>query len=198
MFGALVLLILAAYIGIWWFLVTRFKNRWAKSAVVLVALAIPFWEVPVGYANFYLHCANEAGVRVSKNLKPVDSILMDPSAMYTPEEIFRLGFKTAEYIQRGQTIRYVPSAKGRSSSIHAAPISTIKVHSSGSQSLAWNLTRSDTAVSSITTGEVLATQTYFRWGPLWWQELATPMLGGGTYCFGGHTKSMLAIVAGKD
>ena len=197
MIGLIVLAVVVVYIAFWWFAFKRVGRWWQKTAVVLVALAIPFWEVPIGYTNLLIHCSSEGGVRVSKSLKPVDSILMDPSAAYAPEQIFGFGFKAAEYIREGKTFRYVPSPKGRSSSVHEAPISTVKVHSSGRRALPWKLMRWDYFVSDIKTGEVLASATTFRWGGLWWQELASPLLGDGTYCPGGEAKPMLAIVAGK-
>ena len=195
MIGLLVLGGAAAYVAIFWFVIAKARNRGERISAIVVALLIPFWDLPFGYANFYRHCSNEGGVRVSKNLQ-ANTILVDQSAGYTPEEILKLGFKSVEYLATDKVIRYEPALKGVTKSTHPSPLSTLRVHSPGSKPLSWNLIRHDYFVSQIDGGQVVASQTDFEWRGMWWQVSGAPLFGHGGFCLGVNDRPMLSLVAG--
>ncbi len=189
MIGLTVLAVIAIYIGVFAYIVVHARNRAEKIAAIVVALAIPFWDLPFGYFNFYHHCSQDGGLHISKDLPALNAILIDPSVGYRPEDVLRFGFKTVEYANSSETIRYTADASGLSKSIHSAPISPIKIQYSGNQMLPWNLIRSDYIVSRVDNGQVIARQTDFKWRGLWWQVSAAPLLGSDT------EKPLLAAVA---
>src|SRR5713101_5452421 len=125
MIGLTVLAVIAIYIGVFAYIVVHARNRAEKIAAIVVALAIPFWDLPFGYFNFYRHCSQEGGLHVSNDLPALNAILIDPSVGYRPEDVLRFGFKAVEYANRGETIRYTADGGGLSKSTHPRPISAI-------------------------------------------------------------------------
>lgn len=61
MFGLLILGIIAAYAWFWVFVARRFKARWVKVAIALVAVLIPTWDLIPQGVRFRELCEREAG-----------------------------------------------------------------------------------------------------------------------------------------
>ncbi len=194
MIGLTVLAVIAIYIGVFAYIVVHARNRAEKIAAIAVALAVPFWDLPIGYLNFYRHCSQEGGIYVSNEVPASDAILIDSSAGYTPEEITRFGFKIVEYVSRDETIRYTAERNGLNKSIHTTPVSKIKIQFSGHQTLPWNLVRTEYIVSRLDNGKVVAKQTDFYWRGMWWQVAAAPLLGDGSNCLREAERPMLAVI----
>jgi hypothetical protein len=195
MIGLTILAVIAVYIGVFAYVVVHARNRAEKIAAIAVALAIPFWDLPFGYFNFYRHCSQEGGVHVGVNIPPATSILVDSSSRYTPNEILRFGFKVVEYEAPGEIVRYTRESKGLTKSIHATPMSNIKIKFAGHKNLPWNLIRSDYVVTRLDNEQIVASQTDFQWRGMWWQVSAAPLLGYGSQCLGEKDKPMLALMA---
>jgi len=195
MIGLTVLAVIAIYIGVFAYIVVHARNRAEKIAAIVVALAIPFWDLPFGYFNFYRHCSQEGGIHLSKELPPSSAILVDSSSGYTPNQVLRFGFKAVEYEASGQIIRYVRESQDIVKSTHAAPISALRVIFAGHKILPWNLTRTDYVVTRLDNGQVVASQTDFQWRGMWWQVASAPLLGDGGRCRRPSDEPMLAVIA---
>ena len=199
MMGLAILAGIAIYVSVCWLIVRALKTTWAKSAAVLAALAIPFWDLPIGYYNYYRHCAEEGGLRVSVQIAPMDAILVDPDTGYTPQELLRRGFKVIEVGRPGETIYRFTVEDGRLvKSTHSTPVSEFRIGFMGHKSLPWNLVQSETLITRVKSGEVLVRQNTFRWRGLWWQVQAAPLLGDGAICFPSRDDSALNAIAGKS
>jgi len=198
MFGLMFYGAVAIYIAAWWLVVRWLKTRWAKAGAIFIALAIPFWEVPIGYVNFQLNCAEHGGLHTIENLQPVDSIFVERETGYTPELLARYGFKVLEYESSGSVLRYTQVESGVTKSLDGSITSQVKIAFSGNRKLDWNLSRRDFTASRIHTGQVIARNTSFRWGGTWWQVELSPLLGDGGRCYEvGGAPVLLAITGGK-
>ena len=195
MVGLAVLAGVAIYIAVFWFLVRALKRKWAKGFAILVALAIPFWDLPVGYYNFYSQCARDSGLQVAKNLSPSESILIDSSAGFTPEEASRFGFKVVEYESGGQILRYTKDGNRLSRSTHATPVSRFKIQLTDNELLDWHLVRSTYFATRLDSKETVARQVTYRWLGMWWQAAAGTFFGSGTECGVSQAPSIMYVVA---
>jgi hypothetical protein len=192
MVGLTILAVVAIYIGIVWWLV-RFvvKKNWARGGVILAALAIPFWDWPIGYLAFQQHCTTEGGLRTLSKLPPTSAVFLDAGAPYTPEVAFRHGMTTVEYKKNAVVTRHTPTSKPAQ---HASLQSTIKVSGARNQRLPWNIIRNDTFVSRISDGQVVARHSDFTWLGTWWQAGGAPYFGYGLDCFRDST-ALISVVA---
>ena len=183
MIGLAVLAGIAIYIAVWWLLVSSLKRTWAKAAAIVIALAIPFWDFPIGYYNFERHCSAEGGLRVVSKFPPSDSILLDQSTGYRPEDLVRYGFKTIEYrTKNGAIERFTLESRKFSKTLDSAPKSTIKVLFVGHKTLAWHLIQSEMVAQRVGDGQIVARHNTFLWAGVWWQAAAAPFFGYGARC----------------
>ena len=196
MIGLAVLAVVAAYVAVFGFVIAKARSRTEKISAIVIALLIPFWDLPIGYLNFSRHCSEDGGIKVNKGLPATDAILVEASAGYTPEEIFRFGFKAAEYLSPTGIIRYTAGEKGVVKTAHPSPKSALKIQFNGEKQLPWNLVRSDYIVTRLDSGQVMATQTDFKWRGMWWQVSGAPIFGYGISCLGARDLPMLAVIAG--
>ncbi len=195
MIGLTVLVVIAIYIGVFGYVISHARNRGERIAAIVVALAIPFWDLPIGYFNFQRHCSQDGGIHLRKNLPASDAILVDRDLAYTPEQLTRYGFKVIEYEAPGQIVRYTATSSGLTKSNHNAALSTLKVHFNANQMLPWHLVRRDLLISRIDNGEVVARNTDFRWRGLWWQVEMAPLLGDGGRCQVTSDSHVLSAIA---
>ena len=194
MIGLTVLAAIAAYVGLTWFAVRKLKEKWAKAIVIVVALAIPFWDLPIGYFKFQHYCTEYGGMHLNADLPPTDTILVDRDLSYTPEQLSRYGFRTIEYGVPGAIVRYTLSPSGFHKSSHDSPLSTLKIQTIGNQMLSWNVVRRDFIASRVDTGQIVARYTDLRWRGLWWQVNAAPILGDGGRCYAASENPVLALI----
>ena len=196
MVGLIVLAVVVIYIAFWWFVVAKLKGGWAKTAAVLVALAIPLWDLPIGYLHFWRTCSELGGLHTGKGLRPTDSVLVERG--YKPDELVRYGFKVIEYSAEGGVQRYTSGPAGLVKSVHSSPVSEIRINLVLNQRLPWNLLRHDVSASRIDTGEVVARHTNLHWRGLWWQVELSPLLGDGGSCYEINDVPVLtALVRGR-
>ena len=193
MIGLAVLAGIAIYIAVWWLLVSSLKRTWGKAAAIVVALAIPFWDLPIGYSNFYVHCRDDAGTRVPKAVSSLNTILIDSSSGYTPDELLRYGFSTVEYESREGIVRYTHTRGAWNKTLQPKPLSAVRLRFGGNQALPWNLIRSSYVVTSIAGNDVIASQTSYHWLGVWWQAKAGGLFGGGPEC--GPTEPLLQALS---
>ena len=185
----------AIYIALWWYLVRILKHTWAKALAILVALAIPFWDLPFGYLAFKGDCATYGGLHISQRIPASDTIFVDRHIAYRPEYLRRFGFKVVEYGEPGNITRYTATPTGYAQSKHLDAISTLKVSFVANQALPWGVIKRDFLVSRVDTSQVLASYSDLRWSGLWWQARAAPILSDGGRCYAVDENPLLTLIA---
>lgn len=198
MTSLIVIGLITAYVAMFVFIVRKARNRPQKVAATAIAIVIPFWDLPVGYFNFLQSCLEEGGVRVTKIIPPAPALLIDETTRYTPHEVLRFGFTAVEFSSPDGTVRFTKGSNGVTKSVHAAPMSELKIEHTGVTSLSWNLDRWDYVARSIKDGSVVATQRDFRWRGMWWQIAMAPFLGEGPYCMDDSAPTLLAVLANPN
>ena len=192
MIGLLVLGAAAMYVALWWFVISKARNRGERISAVVVALLIPFWDLPIGYINFYKHCSQEGGIYIDKEFRAPDAILIGESSAYRPDTVLKLGIKTVEFKDREDIIRFTLDANKVARSIHTTPISALKIENSGHKLLPWNLVRTEQIVTRLKDGKVVAKQTDFSWRGMWWEVSTRVHVISPAQCSGVREKSLLA------
>jgi len=195
MAGLLIIGAAVAYVGIFWFLAAKAQIIGVRILTILIALAIPIWDMPIGLLKVHQLCSSEGGVHTDKDLQPTDSILVDENAGIRPADVLKVGFKTVEYISREGVLRYSMTATGLSSSLHSVPVSTLKYQFGGQKLLPWNLTRTDFLISRLSDNRVVARQTSFGWRGTWWEVASRIQVTSVGACPGVWDKPLLSYVA---
>jgi hypothetical protein len=194
MWGLLILGGIVAYVWFFWVIATRFKSFWARAATTLVALLIPFWDFPIGLANFYQHCARDGGIKVEKDFHLGDSILLGKGGRFRPEELIKVGFKTVEFENRNEIIRYTATENGLVKSTQTHSISPIRYESSGWESMPWNLQRLENVIKHVADGKIVAKRTDFSWDGMWWERHVGFRGSPWSHCGAVPQKSLLIIL----
>lgn len=179
MIGLLVLAIAGLYIAFWVWVVVTAKRRSVQVVAILVALAIPFWDVPIGYYNYRMYCDVEAGTRVLQGFEAQEKIYFDSMPSYSANELLRLGFKVVEIARadRQGIARHEKSGTEQIlTTVVQASESKITVSISRNQRLPWNIVREDRLARLRSTNEVLARHSAFRWYGGWLSKRLPSML----------------------
>ena len=194
MIGLLVLGGVAAYVALWWFVISKARNRSERISAIVIALLIPFWDLPISYLKFIKLCSEEGGIHINKDFRPTNSILIAEGTGYRPENVLKLGFTTAEFVFREQIVRYSDDGKGIVKSSHTTPNSALKFQFLGQRMLPWRLTRTDYVVTRVDDGQVVARQTDFGWLGMWWEVALGIRFTSGNRCAGVWDRELLAAL----
>lgn len=178
MIGLAVLAGVAIYIGVWWFLISALKHRWAKAAAILIALAIPFWDLPFGYASFAGHCHEEGGLRQLGRVAANDGVLFSYNTGVKAEYLIGLGAHFVEYSRvDGSVIRFSRSASGSIEGVKVSkPSSSVRLQARFNVKLPWNVFKNEVVLSDVQTDRPLARATSFYWIGGWVQRVSMPLL----------------------
>ena len=179
--------VVALYFGLCFFVVRALPTIWARWVAVLVAIYLPFWDVPFGYYAFGSYCIAGAGLRKYSEIEPQTTIYLEGVAVATREETQQLlkeGFRVVELRPSGSGAvevvrRSVTGVEERTTA--KAPSSLFGVRASGGQRLSWGILRDDIEAYRVRTGEVVARYSQFRWR-FWLQKLSPPLLGSAGHC----------------
>ena len=191
----LILGVVVGWVVLWVYVFKHAPNRGVRVGAVLVAVLVPFWDLPIGYFNFQLKCHEFGGLRIEAKHPPVRAILVEDEVGYKPEQLIRYGFSTVEFGERPHVLRYTAIQNSLVKSTHEDLLSTVKIHVVRNQILDWNLVRRDLLISRINDARVIARHTDFHWLGLWWQREASPTLGDGGRCFASNETAVLTRVA---
>lgn len=194
MLSLIILVVAGAYVGLWYLLVRALPNRWAKAIVALIALYLPFWDVPYGYYNFRTLCAEEGGVKVFEKVPSQDSIYLDKSVLGAVSYMFKQGYRIVEEQDRsGQIGRWLASDPGRREVVDKASlISTYGMRSELFKRQPWGVSRSDRLIYILQTESIVIRSTYFSW-QTWISSLGVPGLGYLHYCPEGISRTTPAV-----
>jgi hypothetical protein len=186
MVGLLVLIFLVGYVAFWFYLIRRARNRLEKVAAISIALLIPFWDLPIGYGNYRMHCERDGGLHVFEKFAPSDSIFIDGLGC-APQQLAKAGFRLIECQadSRSKVIAFTATKKGIETSENLGTSSKYKLSSISNQPAGWNVMRSDVVLARIGDNKILAKHSEFQWRGLWWQIELAPLAGAGPQC---HTR----------
>lgn len=186
MISLIILLAAGAYIGLWYLLIRALPNRWAKAFVALIAVYLPFWDVPYGYYKFRALCAEEGGLHAFGKVSPQLSVFLDSSTLRTEQERTKMlarGFRFVEMqFQDGTSVSYSKSATGQTQQVPLSnPTSNYGIRTDLNQRLAWGVIRHDHVLYVRGSNEVLARNSQFAWRS-WIRDKLLALPGGHIYC----------------
>jgi hypothetical protein len=183
--GLLVFGLLFAYVALFYYLTKILPSRAQKIAAIVVGVAIPFWDLPIGYLSYRLQCHEHGGLQVFADSRGTDSILFDPGVGYRPEYLAKkYGFKKIEYRSSSRVEAYTITEHGIEKSSEANPTSAHKIAYTGNQVSGWSVSRGDWTLSRTDTGKVIARHSEFAWNGMWWQK-AIPSGAPDAHCHAG-------------
>jgi hypothetical protein len=197
MMGLAVLAGIAIYLGVFWLLVRALKTKRAKGAAILIALAIPFWDLPFGYYSFRDHCETEGGLQVLNKVQPQKKAFFDSLPPYPIKDLLTHGFTVVEAKDSGGNgiSRYQLRADGGVEiRAVAQPESNVVVSVRRGQRLPWNIVRDDRFLRAPVEGKELARYSEFTWRGGWVQVVMSPLLGQGPSCTAGPTDPIVRLI----
>ena len=197
MIGLAVLAGIAIYVGVWWFLVRTLSQGWAKALAILIALAIPFWDLPVGYLRYQNYCVSEGGLRISSRIAPQESVYFDSVPSYPANELIAEGIRVVEIARpdgRGIARHERQGAGSITTLIITRPQSSLRVTYVRNQRLDWNIIREDRYVRNQADARLLAQYSEFSWQGGWLQHSFAPILGTGLRCTAGSRDPIITLL----
>ena len=163
--------------------IARFIPNWpGRIAFFLLAVGIPFWELPYGYYNFLNLCSVDTNIKVSEKIAPQDSVCIEYFDLGLYRQLAQAGFKRIEITGRSDNAKEY-AADGRVFLTNREQAkSSYCVAFENNISLPWRVLRADTLIESARQKKIVGRQSEFYWAGMWWQEQARPMMGRGGVC----------------
>ncbi len=181
--------------------VARFIPNWSgRIAFFVIAVGLPFWELPYGYLNFRKLCREEGRLNVYADIPPQKSVCVSYPFDASANTLHRFGFVRVE--ARNKTGEVTPFVSG---ALVANPQGTSKNLESdycvtfvNNNRLPWDVVRHDYLVVLATSSAIVARHSVFDWRGMWWQKAASPVLGFGGTCRQDPVQQvMAALIAGS-
>ena len=172
MVSLLILGIVVGWVVLWVYVFKHAPNRGARIAAVLVAVLIPFWDLPIGYFEYQRHCSSEGGIRVYEPISPQDKIYFESSPSSPTTDMLKQGFKVVEILgvdRKGIMRQEMQEGTLRSRTV-TTPESAIVVSIVRNESLPWNIYRDRHVARSISSNKVMASYTAFFWNGGWLEK----------------------------
>lgn len=196
MIGLVILGLIVGWVVLWVYVFKKARNRGERVAALLVAVLIPFWDLPIGYFEFQQHCSAEGGIRVYERVTPQDKVYFESLPSSPPAELLKLGFKVVE-IRRTDgkgIVRYENHPDNSVSRTVQSPESLVAISWTAAERLGWNVYRDRWAAHSLGEKKVLATYTTFSWHGGWLQQSSWPLLRGNLDCFLARTDPLITLL----
>ena len=165
MFGLIAFGVLIAYIAIWWFVIANLDRHWAKAIAIVIALAIPFWDVPIGYLNYSAHCASDGGLAKVAEIPPFKSIYLAHSIGRSPEKLIEAGLEMVEEPKYGTSVvrsRRTPGGAIEKTEVAKAE-SDLRIRYIYHDPLPWHLLRQELVLERNSSGQVVLRATSYTW-----------------------------------
>ena len=183
--------LIAAYIA-------RIVPKWSKSgrvAFFVVAVGLPFWELPYGYYNFQRLCREETRLQVLEKIMPQEIACADYPYATLHKVLLSSGFRTVETGGKtGEIRRFAARSDGGiEESIQQRLESNYCLSFQNNIRLAWRVLRHDQLITRVSDRKIAASQSRFSWLGMWWQEVLQPILGRGGECADVKNRSISAL-----
>jgi hypothetical protein len=176
------------------FIARTIPNLFARVAVGALLIGIPFWELPYGYYNFAKLCRNEIGLLVIENFPPQEAVCAAYPFVTLHRDLLAAGFSVVETKGFAGDIKRYAIQDGR---VVEAPQSVLLskycMTFVNNVQLPWRVSRHEVRIMRTQDERLVARQSRFAWGGMWWQEAARPVLGSGGRCSTDPRLPMLAL-----
>ena len=172
MVSLLILAVVGGWVALWVYVFRHAPNRGVRIGAVLVAVLVPFWDLPIGYFEYQRHCSSEGGVRVYEPIPPQDKIYFESTPSSLTTDMLKQGFKVVEILRidrQGIMRQEMQDGTVRSRTV-TSPESTIVISIARNESLPWNIYRDRHVARSISNNKVIASYTAFFWNGGWLEK----------------------------
>ena len=195
MVGLAFLAFIAAYSVLWWFVVKKARNRSEKIAAILIAVLIPFGDLPIGYYKYKQYCSTEGGVRVFQPFPVQDKVFFDSFPSYSTDELLARGFKVVEVAtSKGVARHEMGSNKQILTRMVSQPESPIRVSISRGQNLPWNIVGEERTARTQSDQKLLARYASYTWHGGWLQRSMSPLLRASLSCSTGPQDPIVELL----
>jgi hypothetical protein len=195
MIGLAVLAGAALYFWVWSVVVRSLKHAGTRTAAIAIAVAIPLWDLPIGYYNFVSHCRSYGGVQQIERIAPQKTLLFSSITGYRPDYLFGRGLDSIEYRGTAGTtfVRFTKTLTGRIEKIQTESAeSSIRLVTRPNTELPWNLYRTEVSLET-SAGKIIARAVHFSWVGGWIQRQTAPMLATSLKCHSSSADRILDI-----
>jgi len=196
MLGLAVFTVAVAYIAFWRYVFKRVTTRPRKIGTALIAVALPFWNLPIGYLTFLQRCRTDGGLHVTEKIAPQKNVCIEATFTHDPSLLLKAGFEIVEYRNRKGTTQYRRVADGsiEKVSIERPQLSTYCLSATYGRRLSWDTSQQDFLVSTTSSGTPVARFTSFTWhGGFWWLPDGLPR-GAVASCFNLKADEILPVL----
>lgn len=196
MIGLTVLAVIAIYIGVFAYIVVYARNRAEKIAAIVVAIAIPFWDLPIGYHNYRWHCAQDGGIQQFESIPPQKALYFASSSGIRPEFLIKAGLDSVEYqkMNGNGVVRYFRAQGGAIEQVEGkTPTSPIRIRATFNEELTWNLYRQEQVLEDAKSGRPLARAREYIWLGGWIQRMISPMLTPASTCYASSLSGVISL-----
>ncbi len=196
MIGLLIFGVAAGYVVLWYYVFKAARTRALRIGTVLVAVLIPFWDLPIGYFEFQRYCWTEGGLHVYERISPQDKVYFVSLPSDSVNEMLRQGFKVVEVFRAdGKGIVRHELREGKvTSELVTAPESVIAVYITRNEKLSWNVYRYQHVARSLRNNDVVARHTGFTWHGGWLKESISPVFQGRLSCAAPFSDPLTAVL----
>lgn len=196
MIGLLIFGVAAGYVALWYYVFKTARNRGERVAAVLVAVLIPFWDLPIGYFEFQRHCRAEGGVHVYDRIPAQVMLYFESAPLSSVNELLKQGFSVVEIsLPDGKGLVRHELEQGRIiSRIVESPESPIAISITRNEKLSWNIYRDQHVARSINPSKLVATYSWFSWRGGWLQKSTWPWFRGSFDCFLERNDPLIALL----
>jgi hypothetical protein len=151
-----------------------------KVLLFVVLVAVPFWELPYGALNLSKLCDEHSRLAIFEKFPPQERICVQELDYSLTHALRDANFLQVE-VRRGLT-----SPTGNDGFVRLAKSGELKsdlcLEFVSNTQLSWRVVRHDESLIRAKDNHVVARQSHFDWAGMWWQELASPLLGHGGRC----------------
>jgi len=174
--------------------IARFIPNWpGRIAFFVLAVGLPFWELPYGYYNFQKLCSEQIGPVFFEKIASQESICISDLDSGAYLGLVQAGFSRIEVTGRTNDLGR-DSLGGRVVRTQKQSVnSKYCVSYVANIPLPWRVLRNDVLIRHASDDKVAGRQSGFQWAGMWWQEQIRPVLGRGGLCFGDPLSSFRAI-----
>lgn len=177
--------------------IARFIPNWpGRIAFFAIAVGLPFWELPYGLYNFQKLCRDEGKLRVFEDIAPQKTICADYPFDASAKTLHRFGFANVEARSKaGEVTQFAGTAsevilQGKTRNVTGNYCVTFV----NNNHLPWRVNRHDFLIVRVKDGAVVARHSVFDWIGMWWQQMASPVLGRGGECREDPIKPVMAAL----
>ena len=165
--------------------IARFIPNWpGRIAFFVLAVGVPFWELPYGYYNFQVLCKEQGGLKNFEPISPQKTVCVAHPYESGAPGMLKAGFGTVEVRDKSGGVHRISRAPSgvlesvkqeRVSSEYCVAYAFVRARS-------WRTMRNEMTVVRDKDQKPVARHSDFVWFGMWWQEAASPMLGRGGEC----------------